>query len=94
MEMPLTAWLITRGDGEAVAVGSVVASQEPVVGILLYSIAGLLGVAAAVLIARLHRPDWFRAPPPPPVPQLRPKLARPPRPSAKPATKPATKPTT
>ncbi|MFA5943232.1 MAG: hypothetical protein WC876_02060, partial [Candidatus Thermoplasmatota archaeon] len=45
MEMPLTAWLITRGDGEAVAVGSVVASQEPVVGILLHSIAGLLGVA-------------------------------------------------
>ena len=86
MEMPLTAWLITRGDGEAIAVGSVVAAQEPVVRILLHSLAGLLGVAAALLVARLHRPDWFRAPPPPPLPApVRPKAHRPPRPASKPA---------
>jgi hypothetical protein len=87
MEMPLTAWLITRGDGEAIAVGSVVASQEPAVRILLHSIAGLLGTAAAVLLSRLGRPDWFRSPPPPPLSApMRAKGTRPPRPtSARPA---------
>lgn len=95
MEMPLTAWLITRGDGEAVAVGSVLASQEPAVRIILHSLAGLLGVGAALLVARLHRPDWFRAPPPPPLPApLRPKVTRPPRPAAKATVKPTSKPAT
>jgi hypothetical protein len=86
MEMPLTAWLITRGEDDAIAVGSVVASQEPGVRILLHSVAGLLGVAAAVLVARQRRPDWFRPPPPPPLPApMRAKGTRPPRPAAKPA---------
>jgi hypothetical protein len=96
MEMPLTAWLIASGGGEAIAVGSVVAAQEPAVRILLHSLAGLLGVTAAVLVARLHRPDWFRAPPPPPLPApVRPKAHRPPRPASKPAGtgKPAGEPT-
>lgn len=84
MEMPLAAWVIMRGDGEAVAVGSVVASQGPAVRILLHSLAGLLGVTAALLLARLQRPEWFRTPPPPPLPAaVRPKGTRPPRPSAR-----------
>ncbi len=90
LEMPLAAWLITSGNQAAIAVGSVVASQEPAVRILLHSVAGLLGVAAAILVARLHRPDWFRAPPPPPLAApMRVKGTRPPRPMAKAADRPA-----
>ncbi|MHB1262313.1 MAG: hypothetical protein ACYC2H_11430 [Thermoplasmatota archaeon] len=90
LEMPLTAWLITNGNQAAVAVGSVVASQEPAIRILLHSVAGLLGVMAAILVARLHRPDWFHAPPPPPLSApMRAKGARPPRPTAKSADRPA-----
>lgn len=90
MEMPLAAWLITNGNQAAIAVGSVVASQEPAIRILLHSVAGLLGVAAALLVARLHRPDWFRAPPPPPLAApMRAKGTRPPRPTAKSGERPA-----
>lgn len=67
IEMPLSAWLLNRGGGEAIAVGSVMASLDFPVRVLLHSLAGVLGVAAALLMARLHRPDWFRPPPPPPL---------------------------
>lgn len=85
LEMPLAAWLINRGQGEAIAVGSLVASQDPPVRILLHAASGLLGVAAALLLSRLHRPEWFRPPPPPPLAVPRPKGTkgtRPPRPAA------------
>lgn len=85
MEMPLAAWLMNRGEGEAIAVGSLVASQDPPVRILLHSLAGLCGVAAAILLARVHRPEWFRPPPPPPLPApiRRKSASRPPRPLPK-----------
>lgn len=85
MEMPLAAWLLNRGGGEAIAVGSLLASQDPPVRILLHSLAGLCGVAAALLLARVQRPEWFRPPPPPPLPApIRRKTGtRPPRPLPK-----------
>jgi hypothetical protein len=86
LEMPLAAWLLNRGGGEAIAVGSLLASQDPPVRILLHSLAALCGVAAALLLARVQRPEWFRPPPPPPLPApVRRKAARPPRPQPKPA---------
>lgn len=85
LEMPLAAWLMNRGGGEAIAVGSLLASQDPPVRILLHSLAGLCGVAAAILLARVHRPEWFRPPPPPPLaaPVRRKSPSRPPRPLPK-----------
>lgn len=67
LEMPLSAWLLNRGGGEAIAVGSVMASLDFPVRVLLHTVAGVLGVATALLLARLHRPEWFRPPPPPPL---------------------------
>lgn len=86
LEMPLSAWLLNRGGGEAIAVGSVMASLDFPVRVLLHTMAAVLGVATALLLARLHRPEWFRAPPPPPlVAPLRSKAkARSPRPAADP----------
>lgn len=68
LEMPLSAWLLNRGEGEAIAVGSVMASLDRPVRVLLHALAGVLTVGAALLIARLRRPDWFRPPPAPPLP--------------------------
>lgn len=84
LEMPLSAWLMNRGGGEAIAVGSVMASLDRPVRVLLHVLAGVLLVGAAVLAARLRRPDWFRPPPPPPLPSPMRTKARPPRPSARP----------
>lgn len=87
IEMPLSAWLLNRGEGEAIAVGSVMASLDFPVRVLLHSLAGLLAVGAALMAARLRRPDWFRPPPPPPLKApVRTKATRPPRPSARPTT--------
>jgi hypothetical protein len=86
MEMPLAAWLLNRGGGEAIAVGSLLASQDPPVRILLHSLAGLCGVAAALLLARVHRPEWFQPPPPPPLQapvRRKSPSSRPPRPVPK-----------
>jgi hypothetical protein len=86
LEMPLAAWLLNRGDGEAIAVGSLLASQDPPVRILLHSLAGLCGVAAAILLARVHRPEWFQPPPPPPLQapvRRKSPSTRPPRPTPK-----------
>jgi hypothetical protein len=84
LEMPLSAWLTNRADGQAIAVGSLMASLDPPVRILLHSVATVLGVATALLLARLHRPEWFRPPPPPPLPApMRVKAQRPPRPAAR-----------
>jgi hypothetical protein len=85
IEMPLSAWLLNRGEGEAIAVGSVMASLDLPVRVLLHSLSGLLAVGAALMAARLRRPDWFRPPPPPPLKATaRAKSTRPPRPSARP----------
>lgn len=78
LELPLTAWLMVRpATVDAIAVGSIVASLDPPVRIALHTVAAVLAVAAAVLVARLHRPDWFeRRRPPAPVALIRPKRAK------------------
>lgn len=82
LELPLTAWLMVRpASVDAIAVGSIVASLDPPVRIALHAVATLLAVAAAVLVARLHRPDWFDRRPPPPLAVIRPKRSSP-RPTA------------
>lgn len=83
IEMPLSAWLLNRGGGEAIAVGSVMASLDLPVRVLLHTLAGVLAVGSALLFARLHRPEWFRAPPPPPLPAPVRAKPRPGRPDAR-----------
>lgn len=60
LEMPLTAWLQTRTSVDAINVGSVVASLDPPVRAIVHTVAAVLAVTAAVLVALLHRPDWFQ----------------------------------
>jgi hypothetical protein len=87
LEMPLTAWLMVRpATVDAIAVGSVVASLDSAVRITLHVVAAGLSVAAALLVARLHRPDWFGRPPRRPVAVIRPKSVAP-----RPATAPTSR---
>lgn len=78
LEMPLTAWLINRPGVDAIAVGSVVSSLDAPVRAILHTVAAVLAVCAALLAARLHRPDWFSRTPRRPTALVRPKGARPP----------------
>ncbi len=71
LEMPLTAWLLNRPGVDAIAVGSVVASLDPPVRAIVHTVAAMLAVAAAVLVALLQRPDWFARRPRKPVAQVR-----------------------
>lgn len=76
LELPLTAWLTPRPTIDAIAVGSIVASLDAPVRITLHAVAATLAGTAALLVARLHRPDWFRRRPRDPVAVIRPKEAR------------------
>lgn len=76
LELPLTAWLTPRPALDAIAVGSLVASLDAPVRIALHSVAAFLAALAAVLVARLHRPDWFAGRPRFAVAVVRPKGRR------------------
>ena len=76
LEVPLTAWLLNRPGVDAIAVGSVVASLDPPVRAILHTIATVLAVASALLVALLHRPEWFGRRPGKPVAVVRPKARR------------------
>lgn len=71
LEMPLTAWLINRPGVDAIAVGSIVASLDPPVRAIVHTVATALAIAAATLVALLHRPEWFARPPRGPVATVR-----------------------
>lgn len=75
LEMPLTAWVSNRPGTDAIAVGSIVASLDPPVRAIVHTVAAVLAVAAALLLALLHRPEWFARRPRPPVAVMRPKRA-------------------
>ncbi len=75
LEMPLTAWLVNRPGVDAIAVGSVVASLDPPVQAILHTVAAVLAVSAAMLVALLQRPEWFARRPRRPVAVVRPKAA-------------------
>lgn len=67
LELPLAVWTITAATGESVGVGTVVASQDAGVRITMHAVSMALTVSAALLAARLHRPEWFMRPRPPPL---------------------------
>lgn len=71
LEMPLTAWLSTRTGIDAISVGSVVASLDAPVRAIVHTVATVLAVATAVLVALLHRADWFARRPRKPVATVR-----------------------
>jgi hypothetical protein len=60
LEYPLAVWALRAGEADAIAVGSLVASQSEAVRAVMHAAAALLLVASAAVIARLLRPDWFR----------------------------------
>ena len=67
LEMAFTAWVATQEQGEFVAIGSVVASLDPAVRATVHVLTSLLGAAIGVVVARIHRPEWFGRPPPLPA---------------------------
>lgn len=73
LEMPLTAWLQTRTGVDAINVGSVVASLEPTVRAIVHTVAAVLALSSAILVALLHRPEWFGRRPRHPIAVVRPK---------------------
>jgi hypothetical protein len=62
VELPLTTWSVPRSGGSAIAVGSVLASLDAPVRIVLHLVAAGLSATAAVLAAMLLRPEWFKSP--------------------------------
>ncbi len=62
VELPLSAWIVSLPEGQAVGLGSLVSSQDPPVRFLLHTLAGLSAAGAALLAARLRRPEWFTRP--------------------------------
>jgi hypothetical protein len=60
LELPLSIWTESSARGQVVALGSSVASQDPAVQAIMHAIALAAAVAAAVMVARLCRPDWFQ----------------------------------
>ncbi|HEX2066865.1 MAG TPA: hypothetical protein VHI93_08645, partial [Candidatus Thermoplasmatota archaeon] len=60
LELPLAIWTESSPHGQLVKVGSTVAAQEPAVQLLMHTLALAAAVAAAVMVARLCRPEWFR----------------------------------
>ncbi|MEA3143811.1 MAG: hypothetical protein QOG31_1135 [Thermoplasmata archaeon] len=61
LELPLSIWTESSTHGQVVAVGSAIASQEPAVQAVMHVIALAAALAAAVMVARLCRPGWFRS---------------------------------
>lgn len=59
LEFPLAAWQVNTLTGEGVAIGSLAASQDASVRNIMHGLATVAIVAASVLAARLHRPEWF-----------------------------------
>jgi hypothetical protein len=65
LELPLAAWVVTRAEGQSVAIGSLLSGQALPVRITMHTIAALLSAAAAQAVARAWRPEWFGRMPPP-----------------------------
>lgn len=60
IEYPLAVWALRAGEADAIAVGSLVASQAETVRMVMHLAAGTLLVGSAAAAARLLRPEWFR----------------------------------
>jgi hypothetical protein len=60
LELPLSIWTDSSSHGQVVALGSSLASQDPPVQAVLHAVALAAGVAAALMVARLCRPEWFQ----------------------------------
>ncbi|MHB8632344.1 MAG: hypothetical protein ACYDBQ_00055 [Thermoplasmatota archaeon] len=63
LELPVGAWVEVATDGSYhLAVGSLLASQDPPVRVVAHVAACALTVAAGWFLARIVRPEWFAAP--------------------------------
>lgn len=60
-------WVLSTFRGHSVALGSLLASQDTPVQVVMALIAMAFGLAAGLALARLGRPEWFGRTPPRPV---------------------------
>ncbi|HUR61769.1 MAG TPA: hypothetical protein VM286_05330 [Candidatus Thermoplasmatota archaeon] len=60
LELPLSVWTQSSTHGQLVAVGTALASQDGAVQAVMHGIALAAALAAAVMVSRLLRPEWFR----------------------------------
>jgi hypothetical protein len=60
LELPLSVWTQSSTHGQLVAVGTALASQDGAVQAVMHGIALAAAIAAAVMVSRLLRPEWFR----------------------------------
>lgn len=59
LELPLSVWTESSSHGQLVAVGTALASQDAAVQGVMHAIALAAALAAAIMVSRLLRPEWF-----------------------------------